>query len=155
FSWFYKSIEDSVKPNFYLVPGLEFHLGLKPLKYDTDFDAFVECGVNRDRVLHVYSSSSEFDIKEKNNDSGSELDDDDYNLYGYSSTHFYIRAIFSLCYAILLWRIRCGKFSVNTIFSTKNDKFCWHELSSPVRSKNFNIPTTLFLHILLEIIRCF
>ncbi|GJX76735.1 hypothetical protein Tco_0323546 [Tanacetum coccineum] len=30
-----------VKSIFYLVPGLEFHLGLKPLKYDTDFDAFV------------------------------------------------------------------------------------------------------------------
>ncbi|GJZ61915.1 hypothetical protein Tco_0618052 [Tanacetum coccineum] len=53
----------SVKSIFYLVLGLEFHLGLKPLKYDSDFDAFVQCGVNHDHVLHVYSSSSEFDLK--------------------------------------------------------------------------------------------
>nr|GEX79946.1 hypothetical protein [Tanacetum cinerariifolium] len=66
--------------------GLEFHLGLKPFKCDTDFDAFVQCGVNHDHVLHVYSSSIEFDLNEQNNDSGSELDDDDYNVYDYASS---------------------------------------------------------------------
>nr|GEU82720.1 transposase, Ptta/En/Spm [Tanacetum cinerariifolium]GEW11898.1 transposase, Ptta/En/Spm [Tanacetum cinerariifolium] len=76
----------SVKSIFYLVPGIEFHLGLKPLKYDTDFDAFVQCGVNHDHVLRVYSSRFEFDINEQNNDSGSELDDDDYNVYDYASS---------------------------------------------------------------------
>ncbi|GKA11293.1 hypothetical protein Tco_0690726 [Tanacetum coccineum] len=80
----------SVKSIFYLVPGLEFHLGLKPIKCYTDFDAFVQCGVNHDHVLHVYSSSSEFDLNEstneQNNDSGSELDDDDYNVYDYASS---------------------------------------------------------------------
>nr|GFA97228.1 hypothetical protein [Tanacetum cinerariifolium] len=76
-------IPDSI---FYLVPGLEFHFGLKPLKCYTNFDAFVQCGVNHDHVLHVYSSSSEFDLNEQNNDSESELDDDDYNVYDYASS---------------------------------------------------------------------
>nr|GEU55805.1 tetratricopeptide-like helical domain, DYW domain protein [Tanacetum cinerariifolium] len=73
---------------FYLVPGLDFHLGLKPIKYDTDFDSFVQCGVNHGHDLHVYSSSFEFDLNEQNNDSGSELDDDDddYNVYDYASS---------------------------------------------------------------------
>nr|GEZ32082.1 transposase, Ptta/En/Spm [Tanacetum cinerariifolium] len=67
---------------------------LKPLKCDDDFDAFVQCSVNNDHVLHVYSSSSEFDLNESTieqnvrvkNDSGSELDDDDYNIYDYCSS---------------------------------------------------------------------
>ncbi|GKC33188.1 hypothetical protein Tco_1040482 [Tanacetum coccineum] len=84
----------SMKSLFYLVPGLEFHLGLKPLKCDTDFDNFVQCGVNNDHVLHVYASHSEFELNETtteqnlgvHDDSGSDLDDDDYNVYGYCSS---------------------------------------------------------------------
>lgn len=45
----------SVKSLFYLVPGLEFHLGLKAIKSDSDFDDCVQCGVNNDHVLHIYA----------------------------------------------------------------------------------------------------
>nr|GEZ55025.1 hypothetical protein CTI12_AA319060 [Tanacetum cinerariifolium] len=51
----------SVKSLFYLVPGLDFHLGLKPLKCKADFN---ECGVNNDHVLH----------------------EDDYNAFDYCSS---------------------------------------------------------------------
>ncbi|GJX99612.1 hypothetical protein Tco_0356631 [Tanacetum coccineum] len=76
------------------MPGLEFHLGLKPLKCDSDFDDFVQCGVNNDNVLHMYASHSKFEPNETtteqnlgvNDDSGSDLDDDDYNVYDYCSS---------------------------------------------------------------------
>ncbi|GJX34570.1 multidrug resistance-associated protein 5 [Tanacetum coccineum] len=80
----------SVKSLFYLVPGLDFHLGLKPLKCEADFKECVECGVNNDHVLHVYASHSEFDLNEttteQNDNSGSDLEDDDYNVYDYCSS---------------------------------------------------------------------
>ncbi|GJW55014.1 hypothetical protein Tco_0099099 [Tanacetum coccineum] len=90
-----------MKSLFYLVPGLEFHLGLKPLKCDTEFDNFVQCGVNNDHVLHVYASHSEFELNETtteqnlgvNDDSGSDLDDDDYNVYGYCSSKESVTAL--------------------------------------------------------------
>ncbi|GJZ98932.1 multidrug resistance-associated protein 5 [Tanacetum coccineum] len=80
----------SMKSLFYLVPGLDFHLGLKPLKCEADFKECVECGVNNDHVLHVYASHSEFDLNEttteQNDNSGSDLEDDDYNVYDYCSS---------------------------------------------------------------------
>ncbi|GJS19595.1 hypothetical protein Tco_0448227 [Tanacetum coccineum] len=80
----------SVKSLFYLVHGLDFHLGLKPLKCEADFKECVECGVNNDHVLHVYASHSEFDLNEttteQNDNSGSDLEDDDYNVYDYCSS---------------------------------------------------------------------
>ncbi|GJR64872.1 hypothetical protein Tco_0010937 [Tanacetum coccineum] len=84
----------SVKSLFYLVTGLEFHLGMKSLTCDTDFDAFVQCGIYNDYVSHVYASNSEFELNESttgqilgvNDDSGSELDDDYYNIYDYCSS---------------------------------------------------------------------
>ncbi|GKD06928.1 hypothetical protein Tco_1186613 [Tanacetum coccineum] len=48
----------SVKSLFYLVPGLDFHLGLEPLKCEADFN---KCVVNNDHVLHVYAYHSEVD----------------------------------------------------------------------------------------------
>ncbi|GJR13667.1 hypothetical protein Tco_0796319 [Tanacetum coccineum] len=83
-----------VKSLFYLVPGLDFHLGLKPLKCETDFNECIQCGVNNDHVLHVYASRSEFDLNETttkqnlrgNDDSVSDLEEDDYNVYDYYSS---------------------------------------------------------------------
>nr|GEU75306.1 zinc finger, CCHC-type [Tanacetum cinerariifolium] len=46
-----------VKSLFYLVPSLNFHLGLKPLKCKADFNECVQCGVNNDHVLHVSEES--------------------------------------------------------------------------------------------------
>nr|GEV25508.1 hypothetical protein [Tanacetum cinerariifolium] len=80
----------SVKSLFYLVPGLDFHLGLKQLKYEADCKECVECGVNNDHVLHVYASHSKFDLNEttteQNDNSESDLEDDDYNVYDYFSS---------------------------------------------------------------------
>ena len=82
----------SVKSLFYLVPGLDFHLGLKAIKSDSDFDACVQCGVNKDNVLHIYAAHEEFELNatttEHNDplsDSGSDLEDEDYNVYDYCS----------------------------------------------------------------------
>ncbi|GKE02325.1 hypothetical protein Tco_1390308, partial [Tanacetum coccineum] len=79
-----------VKSLFYLVPSLGFHLGLQPLKYEVDFNECVECGVNNDHVLHVYAFHSEFDLNEttteQNDNSGSDLEEDDYNVYDYCSS---------------------------------------------------------------------
>ncbi|GJV58948.1 hypothetical protein Tco_1465048 [Tanacetum coccineum] len=84
----------SVKSLFYLVHGLDFHLRLKPLKCETGFNECVQCGVNNDHILHVYVSHSEFDINEtttkknlrENENSGSDLEEDDYNVYDYCSS---------------------------------------------------------------------
>nr|GEX58497.1 putative ribonuclease H-like domain-containing protein [Tanacetum cinerariifolium] len=80
-------------PNVDLV-SLDFHLGLKPLKCDTNFDDCVQCGVNNDHVLHVYAFHSEFNLNETtteqnlrgNDDSVSDLEEDDYNVYDYCNS---------------------------------------------------------------------
>ena len=86
----------SVKSLFYLVPGLDFHLGLKAIKSDSDFDECVQCGVNNDHVLHIYASHEEFELNattgddnvgenDEPSDSGSDLEDGDFNVYDYCS----------------------------------------------------------------------
>nr|GEW29357.1 hypothetical protein [Tanacetum cinerariifolium] len=42
--------------------------------------------LNNQVILPTFSFRSEFDLNEQNNDSGSELDDDDYNVYDYASS---------------------------------------------------------------------
>nr|GFD52955.1 transposase, Ptta/En/Spm [Tanacetum cinerariifolium] len=50
----------------------------------------VDCGVNINHVLHVYASQSKFDLNETNNEqndnSGSDLEEDDHNVYDYCSS---------------------------------------------------------------------
>jgi hypothetical protein len=82
----------SVKSLFYLVPGLEFHLGLKAIKSASDFDDCVQCGVKNEHVLHIYASHTVFELNAATSDqndplsdSDSELEDECYNLYDYCS----------------------------------------------------------------------
>ncbi|GKC14678.1 hypothetical protein Tco_1011460 [Tanacetum coccineum] len=46
----------------YLVPGLDFELGLKTLENDEDLAKCVECGARNYYVLHIYVSHFVFDL---------------------------------------------------------------------------------------------
>ncbi|GJW73223.1 hypothetical protein Tco_0132593 [Tanacetum coccineum] len=81
-----------MKQIFYRVPGLDFELGLKPLKNDADLVECIECGTKNDYVLHIYVSHSVFDLhdatattSQQNVDSESDLEDD-YNIFDYNSS---------------------------------------------------------------------
>ncbi|GJV20104.1 hypothetical protein Tco_1369124 [Tanacetum coccineum] len=81
-----------IKQIFYRVPGLDFELGLKPLKNDADLVECIECGTKNDYALHIYVSHYVFDLhdatattSQQNVDTESDLEDD-YNIFDYNSS---------------------------------------------------------------------
>ncbi|GJU22648.1 (R)-mandelonitrile lyase-like protein [Tanacetum coccineum] len=81
-----------IKQIFYHVSGLDFELGLKPLKNDADLVECIECGTKSYYVLHIYVSHSVFDLhdataitSQQNVDTESDLEDD-YNIFDYNSS---------------------------------------------------------------------